>query len=259
MIVFGIRHIYVVLLIAATLFLVSAERGFAQDSEVRLNADRLVYDQAKKVITLEGNVRFNYKNTILSGDRANFNTATKKGKVEGNVRIYQPGTTLVGEVMTVDYAGTTAKLSGACQIVTVRDMSGAQGSDKNKLESGLTTMNCDNLTYNWISREGLASGKVSVEQKNRRAYSDKARYSQPSDMITLEGNVRFEQGSNDWVTCDKAYIDMKKETFMATGGVTGNFLVKGQEKKEEKKNIPETRGDKVLIPDLPFEEKKLPE
>ncbi|MCE1245423.1 MAG: LPS export ABC transporter periplasmic protein LptC [Firmicutes bacterium] len=247
------------LLIAAAIIISASAPVFAQDSEVRLNADRLVYDQAKKVITLEGNVRFNYKNTILSGDRANFNTTTKKGKVEGNVRIYQPGTTLVGEVMTVDYAGTTAKLTGSVQIVTIRDMSAAQGSDKEKLESGLTTMNCDNLTYNWITREGEANGKVKVEQKNRRAYSDKARYSQPSDLITLEGNVRFEQGSNDWVTCEKAYIDMKKETFMATGGVTGNFLVQGQEKKEEKKNIPEKPGDKVLIPDLPFEEKKLPE
>jgi len=232
----------------------------AKDSDVRLTADRLVYDEKAKKVTLTGNVRFIYKKTVLSGNRAYFNIKTRKGRMEGDVRIFQPGTTIVGDVMMVQYNEQKAKIEGNVKLVTVRDLESSPGERSEMLLSGVTTMTCESLDYNWLVREGTASGDVAVEQKNRRAYADKAHYSGSSDLITMEGRVRFEEGSNNWVTCEKAYIDLKKETFMAVGGVTGNFLVQEEGQKEKsKKAAPPRPADKIILPDLPYIEKKLPE
>jgi len=251
------------LLLASVLFLLISLSTplWAEEESVRLTADKLIYDQDKKVITLIGNVRFLFKKTILSGEKATFNTSTQIGKLEGNVRIYQPGTTIVADRMTVYYEKKVSVLSGRVKIVTIKDINASPGAKKEMLPSGLTTLTCDKMSYNWLTREGKATGGVEVEQKERRAYADRAHYSGISDLITLEGKVRFEQGSNNWVTSEKAYIDLKKETFMAVGGVTGNFLIKEQDKniKDKKKKSPARHPDKIVIPELPYKEKKLPE
>ena len=235
----------------------------AADDSVRLTADRLVYEQDKKIITMSGNVRFMYKNTTLSGENATFNTDTRIGIVEGNVRIYQPGTTIVGDKMTVYYNKKYADLSGHIKMVTIKDVTSSPGEKQDKMLSGLTTLTCDKFTYNWIIMEGKATGNVYVEQKDRRAYSDRAHYSGVAELITLEDKVRFEQGSNNWVTCQKAYIDLQKETFMAVGGVTGNFIVQTEEEKAktktQEKKAPPKNSDKIIIPELPYKERILTE
>lgn len=235
----------------------------AADDSVRLTADRLVYEQDKKIITMSGNVRFIYKNTTLSGENATFNTDTRIGIVEGNIRIYQPGTTIVGDKMTVYYNKKYADISGNIKMVTIKDVASSPGEKQDKMLSGLTTLTCDKFTYNWIIMEGKATGNVFVEQKDRRAYSDRAHYSGVSELITLEDKVRFEQGSNNWVTCQKAYIDLQKETFMAVGGVTGNFIVQTEEEKAktktQEKKAPPKNSDKIIIPELPYKERILTE
>lgn len=233
----------------------------AEDYDVKLSADSLVYDQGKKTIIMTGNVRFLYQDTILSGARAIFNTTTQEGRISGNVRISQPGTTITGDEMLVFYKKKQAKLMRNVKIVTVKDLANSPGKKKDMLSSGVTTLTCKEMEYDWLLREGEARGDVTVEQKDRRAFADKAHYSGNAELITMEGRVKFEQGSNDWVTCQKAYLDMKKETFMGVGGVTGNFLVKGEKKKdkEAEKKVSPLPADKLVIPDLPFKEKKSPE
>ncbi len=235
----------------------------AADDSVRLTAERLVYEQDKKIITMSGNVRFIYKNTTLSGENATFNTDTRIGVVEGNVRIYQPGTTIIGDKMTVYYNKKYADLTGNIKMVTIKDVTSSPGEKQDKMLSGLTTLTCDKFSYNWLIMEGNATGNVFVEQKDRRAYSDKAHYSGVSELITMEDKVRFEQGSNNWVTCQKAYIDLQKETFMAVGGVTGNFIVQTEEDKAKTKNAekkePPKNSDKIIVPELPYKERILTE
>lgn len=257
-------HFYLLFLtVSLVVFFAYCPSITAADDNVRLTAERLVYEQDKKIITMSGNVRFIYKNTTLSGETATFNTDTRIGIVEGNVRIYQPGTTIVGDKMTVFYNKKTADLKGNVKMVTIKDVTSSPGEKQDKMLSGLTTLTCDEFTYNWLIMEGKATGNVFVEQKDRRAYSDKAHYSGVSELITLEDKVRFEQGSNNWVTCQKAYIDLQKETFMAVGGVTGNFIVQTEEEKAksktEEKKAPPKNSDKIIIPELPYKERILTE
>jgi len=228
--------------------------------EVRLKARQLIFSQQKEKIILKGDVRFYYKNAILAGDRAVFNTRSSIGKMEGNVRIYQPGTTITGDKMLIRYKNREAELLGDVRIVSVKDISSASPRvDEKMLLSGVTTLTCKSLKYLWVKREGWARGGITVSQKNRRAFADRAHYSGGSEIIVLEGKVRFEQGANNWVTCKKAIIDLRRETFMAVGGVTGNFLVEDQTTKEKKPKKSERIPDMIILPKLPFEESSLPD
>lgn len=258
------NHLYLLFFtVSLTLFFGYSTCVTAADDSVRLTAERLVYEQDKKIITMSGNVRFIYKNTTLSGDNATFNTDTRIGIVKGNVRIYQPGTTIAGDRMTVYYNKKYADISGNVKMVTIKDAASSPGEKQDKMMSGLTTLTCDNFTYNWLIMEGKATGNVFVEQKDSRARSERAHYSGVSELITMEDRVRFEQGSNNWVTCQKAYIDLQKETFMAVGGVTGNFIVQTEEEKAkskaEEKKAPPKNSDKIIIPELPYKERILTE
>lgn len=235
--------------------------SYAQDKsgEVRLNAKQFIYSQKKDEIILYGNVRFHYKGTVLSGQRAVFNTKTQEGKMTGGVRIYRPGTTVTGDAMKVDYGRQIANLTGDVRIVTVRDITKTPANKEGMLPSGVTAMTCRKLKYNWDKNEGFATKDVTVTQKDRRVFADKAHYNGKSDIITLTGRVRFEQGAHNWVTCKKAVIDMRRETFMAMGGVTGNFLVKELKQETGKDKQPDKYPDKIVVPAPSYDKRKLPE
>lgn len=237
---------------------------YGEEGEVKLTADRLIYDQDNKTITLTGNVRFTHKNTVLSGSRAVFDTETQKGKISGGVKIQQPDFTIEGIEMEVFYNEKTAILKGNVKMVSISDVSNTSGgSQEDFLSSGVTTLTCSLMTYNWLTRQGEAEGSIFIEQKDRRAYSEKAHYNGVLEIITLEDRVRFEQGSNNWVTCQKAYLDLRRETFMASGAVTGNFLIQegltGPEEDEIHQEDASKWEDKLNIPDLPFKERHLPD
>jgi lipopolysaccharide assembly outer membrane protein LptD (OstA) len=247
-------------LIALTFILLPFRSALgAAPGEVRISAQQLTYSKTKEEVSLRGTVRFYYKEAILAGDEAVFNTRTKIGKVKGNVRIYQPGTTLAGDEMTVYYDRQKALLKGNAKLVIVKDTSSPQGGKGGLLQSGVTTLTCNSIEYEWIRMEGRAQGDVTVTQKDRRAFADKAHFSGGSEIITLEGNVRFEEGANNWVTCNSAVIDLRLETFMATGAVTGNFLVNELKDDGKKTGMPGKTPDKIVVPSPRLQEKTAPE
>jgi lipopolysaccharide export system protein LptA len=222
--------------------------AFAQKREVNLNADRMVYDQKKGEISLFGNVRFIHGITSLTGERATFNTNAKTGHIRGNVKITQPETTITADKMSVFYDKNKAELSGGVNFVT----------GKNPLNTGgqiqQTRITSQSMVYDWAVRSGEASGRVTVTQGNRRANGDRAHYNGISEIITMTGNVKFEQGSNHWVTAQQVVIDMKNDTFSASGGVSGTFYVEvpDESKPDKTSEIVERIPDKLPSPDFEF-------
>jgi len=238
---------FLLLLIA---LLITAGATEAAKKEIRMTADRLSYDQSGRTVRLSGTVRFICEDITLSGENAIFNTRTKKGRIGGGVRITQPGTVITGESMTVDYNATVAEMSGGVIITTTKDLVRkirAQGS------TTPTTLMCKSLRYNWMTQEGAAAGPVTVIQMDKRAYADNAAYNGMAGIVTLTGNVRFEEGCNNWVDCKKAVLDLRNETFTALGSVTGNFLMDVSEKDTDKKSAAGKQPDKLIIPELPYE------
>jgi lipopolysaccharide assembly outer membrane protein LptD (OstA) len=230
--------------------------ALAEEQKVKLHADRMVYNQNNNEISLFGNVRFIHGNAVLTGDRAVFNNSKKQGHIRGGVKITQPGTTITADMVTVYYDKNRAELTGNVDFITNRVPTG--GNLKN---SPQTRIKAQKMVYNWTENSGTASGGVTVTQGGRRAKSNEAVYNGSTDIITLTGGVRFEQGSNDWVTAEKVVIDVKNETFMASGGVSGTFYVEtpGDQKTAQPAVIPDKNPDKIPLPEFNFESKNSPE
>jgi lipopolysaccharide export system protein LptA len=249
--------IYCFAFIALFCLLITAQiQVFAQSQKVNLQADKMVYDQKKGEISLSGSVRFEHGETSLTGDRAIFNTNAKTGNIRGNVKITQPGTTITADNMSVFYDKSRAELKGNVNLTTKRNPL-TTGSG----QSTQTRITSQAMVYNWAGRTAEASGTVTVMQGNRRANSDNAVYNGITEIITMTGNVKFEQGSNDWVTAQKVVIDMKNDTFSASGGVSGTFYV---EMSEDQKTVQPSLGtemipDKLPSPDIEFKGQSVPE
>ncbi len=239
--------------------------GYGQSDnqgQVRLSASQLVYDREKDQLILSGDVHFYYKDSILSGNRATFNTTTQVGSIEGKVRISQPGTTVTGHRMEVDYKSQKADIREDVKIVTVRDVT---GTGEDSLESGVTTITSDRMEYEWTRQQGTARGNVTVIQKDRRVHASQAYYDGGAEIITLSGKVRFEQGAGNWMTSEQAVIDLRRQTFMAKGAVTGTFIVDdlkqdadGSKQDTASPKTPPRVPDKIVVPRPPFDDGGIP-
>jgi lipopolysaccharide assembly outer membrane protein LptD (OstA) len=188
--------------------------------EIEIAAERMDYDQNKKLVRLIGKVKITSEEGVMTAPYAEYHTDTMIGEFQGGVKITQPGSTLVGNRMVVKYRENQVVLKGNVRLVTTR----APGPDKTP--SGLpTTLVCDELEYNLLTEEGEARGSVRVRQGERRAFSDRARYSRPKQVVVMEGNVRFERGQGDWLSSDRATMNMATNIVEAEGQVFGKFQV----------------------------------
>jgi len=247
--IFGVLFIAVtVLFFSACLFNVTSAREYP----LKVSADQLIYRQNQKKVIMVGNVRFDFRDTVMRAARAEFFTATRTAHLTGGVRLSQPGLTVTGNEMFVDYEKKSASLKGKVKLVS------EMGRKKIEPATGVTTLNCDKLDYNWIDKIGRATGSVRITQANYRAYARQAHYDGANEVITLEGNVKIERSSNDWVMCSKAIFDLRTRTYIATGRVTGNFLVNVEEQ-TGKPVAPKKNKYKIPSGQLNFQEKKIPD
>jgi lipopolysaccharide export system protein LptA len=256
----GFQIIFIFILIAFTGNTTNsyAQQG-RQEQQVRLNADRVTYNEKNREIILSGNVRFIHRDAVLTGNRAVFNTKTQTGNIRGNVKITQPGTVITADRMDVYYNKNIAQLQGNVVFITNRSPSqGASGAPERQMQT--TRLTAQSLDYNWVQKSGTATCGISVVQGSRRAYGNQGNYDGNAQLVTIEGNVRFEQGSNDWLTAQRVILDMQRNVFTATGGVSGTFYIERQESQTPGAKIqkPESAPDKLPRPSLPFKENLAP-
>ncbi|MEW6279279.1 MAG: LptA/OstA family protein [Candidatus Eremiobacterota bacterium] len=143
--------------------------------------------------------------------------------------------------MTIYYAERRGVLAGGVRLVT---------ESPDPRVSTPVTLTAEKLEYQWEAGLGVASGGIAVRQGERRAYADRAHYKRDQAVIDMEGNVRFERGKEDWLTADRARMDLDAETITASGGVLARMLVEESKASRPPVTPPEAP---VLEPDLPLE------
>jgi lipopolysaccharide assembly outer membrane protein LptD (OstA) len=225
--------------------------------EVKVWADRMIYDDKKKLLRLIGNVRVREKDTTLYAPYVEFNTETEIGDITGGVRVEQPDTVLTSDRMKVFYKEKRAQFAGNVKASTTRQPSKIKSERaKEEMTGARTTLTCREMEFWWEKKEGIAKGNVKVEQRDKRAFADEGLYSEQTDLITLRGNVRLERGRNDWMNCHEAQVDMKEETFTAIGNVEGAFIVREGKKEKAREGKMNTPTPSPRIPEKKV--KKLP-
>jgi lipopolysaccharide assembly outer membrane protein LptD (OstA) len=226
-----------------------AAAGKKKPDEIHMTAEKLTYDEKKKIARLINNVRVTYGDTIMTSQKAEFDGVAKIGHFTGGVKLWQPGNVLTGDRMDAYYAEKRGVLSG--HVRAIMEQRGGKAvktaSPTKAQDEGPVLMTCEEIEFFWEAREGVAKRNVKMWRKEKTAYADTVHYSQNSDLVTMEGNVRFERSKNDWLVCPEAYFDLKTETFVARGGVEGNVALQ-KEKEKKGKELP--GDDRIIAPSL---------
>ena len=213
---------------------------------VKMNADRLLYDDKTKISQLRGNVKIVYGDLTVKSDYAKFYGDKKEGYFTGHVRLYKPGNTVTGDKMDIFYNEGKGVIYENVRAVSYQNKDKKEpGKKKNSPDDDAPLiLTCKYAEYFWNDDEVYVDGNVKMWKNDRRAYADHGHYSQKIETVTLSDNVRFEQGSENWMTCPEAIFDLKSETFVANGGVTAEVEVEQQQEKKKDDSSKDDKGKK---------------
>ena len=216
----------------------------AKGREIQITSDKLDYDEAKKKVRLIGSVKIVSDKMTMTAPYAEFFTDKKMGEFQGGVKMTGPGSVGTGRTMKVWYNEKKALLKGDVRLVTEKGAGATPGSP--------TVMTCDELEYFWEKGQGKARGRVRVRQSNRRAFGDRAIYDKNEQIVILEGNVRFERAQEDWLTAERARMDLANETITAEGGVVARTRMEEQPKEKAQEQPKSQARPQPLEPDFPI-------
>lgn len=191
--------------------------AFAANREVQMHSKKLDFDEKRKKVRLIGDVKITSEAYTMTAPYAEFYTDKKIGEFQGGVKITGEDTTVTAKRMQVNYPDQRAVLRGAVQLTSQRGAGAEPGAP--------TVMTSDELEYQWGRGTGIARGSVKVRQANRRAFSDRATYYRDQQLVLLEGNVRVERGDGDWITSQRARMNLANNTVEADGGVTARTIL----------------------------------
>ncbi|MBI3929245.1 MAG: LPS export ABC transporter periplasmic protein LptC [Armatimonadetes bacterium] len=235
-----------VLLAVVWLLALCVAAGAAPERELRFKADRMDYDEESHRVRLIGNVKIWTDQVTMTSPYAEYHTDKQEATFDGGVKIVGEGSTAVGNKMRVFYAEQKAVLKGNVRLVTERAPGGKEPATP-------TVLLANELDYLWEKGLGHARGDVKVRQGDRRAFSDTATYQRNDQVIVMEGNVRFERGADDWLSAERARMNLVTETITAEGGVVARTVVTEQQKEDAPPAEEPLPAPEVLEPEFPVE------
>jgi len=224
---------------ANTGFIISFAQAAPNPREVQMTSRKLDYDEKRKKVRLIGDVRITSRGYVMTSPYAEFFTDKKIGEFQGGVKITGEGTVATGKRMKVFYPEQRAVLSGDVRLVSQKAPGGSAEAP--------TIMTGQELEYQWEKGQGVARGNVHVTQAEKQAFADRATYFRDQQMVYLEGNVRVERGDGDWMTSERARMNLATKMIEADGGVTARTLL------EEEKKAPTASPSPASVQALPLE------
>ena len=202
---------------------------------VTLNSDRGDYSEKEKLVRLIGNVKFTCQDAVMTSSFAKYHTDTQVADFQGNIRLTQPGTSVTGQSLRVYYGNQRAIFKGGVKVVSTKfKLQDGQDLSKNSTEPAY--LEADEFEYNWAQGIGYAKGNIRFRQGARKVFADTAKYDRVASNIEMAGNVRLENGNNDWLSSQRVSVDLTTNKVQAAGKVIGCFLIEDSIGSEDSKH-----------------------
>lgn len=197
-----------------------------KDVIVRLgDSGRTTYQGANGDTVLEGGVKIEYGDTVITAQRAVVNMGAGKAHLTGGVTLVQGDVTLGSDAMDADLKKETAVLTGNVKLQKKEQQAEKDSSGKAKVST--IVMTCAYLDISTITQDFTATGPVSITVDKQKAQSAKATYSNAQKVLVLTGSVFIQGGDGETIKCDKASLHTDKEAIEAEGkGMEITFVIK---------------------------------
>ena len=214
-----------------------AEAAEPAEGQAEITADTIDYDESRGEVRLLGNVKICYDGAVITASYARYLTKKQEADLQGHVKAVYGDTTASAAQMTARFAEHSVRLRGQAHLTDRR-----RGEDQTL---HVTTLTADTISYDWQNQKASAQGRVAVERGGRKAYAEMAEYDAGKRSIAMKGNVRFEQGPNEWLMSESIVIDLLTRKVEAQGRVSGRFIIgpgstKNVKAEAQEESLPET-------------------
>jgi lipopolysaccharide export system protein LptA len=170
----------------------------------KLIADRAVAYFDDDRIDMFGSVEVSQKNKTARAPRASYDDDTKL------IVLYDGASAVIEKLKNMIKPGTAEKYTD---------------EESGETLQAKTNIICDKLEISDDNSDATAYGNVRVTQKEQEARSDKAVYSENTELIYMTGHVEIKK-KDGWVKAEKVIVYVDKEKFEAIGNVETTFNVK---------------------------------
>ena len=191
------------------------------DTRIYYQHDLAQYDTQTEQLSMQGNVVFEYKDTVFKSQKVLYNRPERIASSPVAVQLDDSQNTITGDRGTAYYKRTTANIEGNVKIVARPDQPSKAGASAKSLRKDFdspVTITSRTVTYNWKTRIAIPAGdiKITFTLKNKKGpkewtvTSDAMEYSGKTETVVLTGNVHARAKDGDKFDCRSATVILKE-------------------------------------------------
>jgi lipopolysaccharide assembly outer membrane protein LptD (OstA) len=190
------------------------------DTRIYYQHDLALYDTQTERLSMQGNVIFEYKDTVFKSQKVLYNRPERIASSPVAVQLDDSQNTITGDKGTAYYKRTTANIEGNVKIVARPDQTAKAGASTKSLRKDFdspVTITSRTVTYNWKTRIAIPAGdiKISFTLKNKKGpklwtvVSDTMEYNGKTETVYLRGNVQGTTKEGDRINGETATVILK--------------------------------------------------
>lgn len=211
----GMVRLVLGVVLVAVLGAAVAVPAHAETKKVRVTANRVVYQGPKGDTVVEGDVRIEYGESIITAPRAVVNMETKKAKITGGVVLVKGDVRLSTDTLETDFQKEVASATGNVRLEKREVQQEKDESGKPKVQ--VITMTCLALEISTETEDFTAKGSVAIMKDRQTATADRAEYSSSRKSMVLTGSVFVQGAEKETIRCDRATFYTDREAVEAEG------------------------------------------
>lgn len=172
-----------------------------RQKSLALTADTLNVELRPQIVRASGGVAVTDEGLSLKAATLTYGLRSTDLDARGGVVLSQAGTTVTGEVVVANLKEKRGEARGGARVVRKPGPVPGRQSDAGRLlASEETIVTASEMRLSWATGyEASASGGVRVLQRDKNAAADAMTYSEKDGRLVLEGSVRLEQLSGEWL------------------------------------------------------------
>lgn len=188
----------------------------AQAKSVKVTAyQSMVHKGAKGDTVIEGGLKIEYDDIVITSERATVNMDAGIAKLAGKVLLVQGDVTINCDSMDLNIKKKTAMVSGNVRLQKRETQ--VEKDETGKPKVSVITLTCATMEILTNTQDFDASGNVSMARDKQRAQAEQASYKNSEKVLILTGSVFIEGENKETIRCDRAELHTDQTMLAALG------------------------------------------
>ena len=175
----------------------------------------MMYTGAKGDTVIEGGLRIEYDDIVITADRATVNMDAGIAKLTGEVALVQGEVTIDCDSMDLNIKKKTAAVAGSVRLRKRETQ--VEKDETGEPKVSVITLTCAAMEIFTDTQNFSASGIASIARDGQRAQAEQASYKSSDKVLILAGSVFIEGEDKESIRCDRAQLHTDQIMVAAEG------------------------------------------